>query len=141
MGKFKVGNVVKIVGNSYSGAFDIGEVVEVVDIMPYGVIVGDEGFNQDYAPEDLVLVQEGDNVNHPSHYNQDSTIECIDAMEAMSSGVEGVDPHSAYCWQNAFKYLWRWPYKNGVEDLKKARWYLDRLIDKQERKEEKETNV
>lgn len=71
-----------------------------------------------------------DNVNSPSHYNQ-SGLECIDAMAAMSNGVE-MDPHSSYCWQNAFKYLWRWPYKNGVEDLRKARWYIDRLIKMQE---------
>jgi hypothetical protein len=59
---------------------------------------------------------ERDMVNSPAHYNQ--TIECIDAMKAMADGCD-IDSH---------KYLWRWPYKNGVEDLKKCRWYLDRLI-------------
>jgi|TARA_R110001592_G_scaffold42760_1_gene138827 hypothetical protein len=67
-----------------------------------------------------------DMVDHPAHYNA-SGIECIDAMKAMSE-KSSVDAHAAYCWQNCFKYLWRWPYKNGLEDLKKARWYLDRLI-------------
>ena len=76
-------------------------------------------------------VKESDNVNHPSHYNQ-SGIECIDAMKAMTEGTT-VDPHAAYCWQNSFKYLWRWSYKNGLEDLKKARWYLDRLIEEVEK--------
>ena len=66
-----------------------------------------------------------DVVNHPPHYQ--SSIECIDAMEAMSSGCS-IPSHQSYCWQNCFKYLWRWPYKNGLEDLRKARWYLDRLI-------------
>ena len=66
-----------------------------------------------------------DVVNHPPHYQ--SNIECIDAMEAMSSGCS-IPSNQAYCWQNCFKYLWRWPYKNGLEDLRKARWYLDRLI-------------
>lgn len=75
--------------------------------------------------------EEVDNVNHPSHYNQ-SGIECIDAMKAMTEGTS-VGPHAAYCWQNSFKYLWRWPYKNGLEDLKKARWYLDRLIEEVEK--------
>ena len=65
-------------------------------------------------------------VDQPPHYNK-SSIECIDAMKAMTEGCD-VDAHQAYCWQNTFKYLWRWPYKNGLEDLKKARWYLDRLI-------------
>lgn len=71
-----------------------------------------------------------DSVNHPIHYNA-AGIECIDAMEAMVSEAN-VDTHVAYCWQNAFKYLWRWPYKNGLEDLKKARWYIDRIIQKME---------
>ena len=74
-----------------------------------------------------------DNVNSPSHYNQ-SAIECIDAMQAMTEGVD-ISPHEAYCWQNSFKYLWRWPYKNGLEDLRKARWYLDRLIKLAEERE------
>jgi hypothetical protein len=52
-------------------------------------------------------------------------------MEAMSEGAD-IPSHQAYCWQNSFKYLWRWPYKNGLEDLKKCRWYLDRLIKKLE---------
>jgi hypothetical protein len=67
-----------------------------------------------------------DVVTKPPHYNN-AGIECIDAMEAMVEGAK-VDPHAAYCWQNSFKYLWRWPYKNGLEDLKKAHWYLTRLI-------------
>ena len=66
-----------------------------------------------------------DMINSPPHYN--TIMECIDAMEAMTEGSD-VSPHRAYCWQSIFKYLWRWPYKNGVEDLKKCRWYLDRLI-------------
>jgi hypothetical protein len=71
-----------------------------------------------------------DMVDKPPHYNN-STIECIDAMSAMAEGCD-IPSHEAYCWQNCFKYLWRWPYKNGLEDLKKARWYLDRLIQKVE---------
>jgi len=72
------------------------------------------------------LNQITDMVNRPLHYNS-AEIECIDAMEAMVEGSD-CEPHVAYCWQNAFKYLWRWPYKGGLEDLKKARWYLDRMI-------------
>ena len=69
-----------------------------------------------------------DVVHKPPHYNN-AGIECIDAMEAMVEGAD-VAPHAAYCWQNSFKYLWRWPYKDKpIEDLKKARWYLDRLIE------------
>ena len=79
----------------------------------------DEPYDEDPNPQMDVL-------NKPLHYNT-AGIECIDEMSAMSEGAN-VKPHQAYCWQNAFKYLWRWPYKNGLEDLKKARWYIDRLI-------------
>lgn len=72
-----------------------------------------------------------DMVDHPPHYNA-AGIECIDAMQAMAEDAP-VSAHEAYCWQNSFKYLWRWPYKNGLEDLKKARWYLDRLISEVEK--------
>lgn len=64
-----------------------------------------------------------DPVNHPAHYTSGG-IECIDAMQA-AFGDEAVKD---FCLCNAFKYLWRHRSKNGVEDLKKARWYLNRLI-------------
>lgn len=65
-----------------------------------------------------------DNVNHPSHYTG-GKVECIDALEAATQNLAGIE---AVCTANAIKYLWRWKQKNGVEDLKKARWYLDKLI-------------
>lgn len=64
-----------------------------------------------------------DPVNRPAHYTSGG-IECIDAMQA-AFGAEVV---KGFCLCNAFKYLWRHRNKNGVEDLKKARWYLNRLI-------------
>ena len=64
-----------------------------------------------------------DPVNRPAHY-MSGGIECIDAMQA-AFGAEVVKD---FCLCNAFKYLWRHRQKNGVEDLKKARWYLNRLI-------------
>lgn len=65
---------------------------------------------------------------NPSHYKS-GKIECIDALEAATSELQGIE---AICTANAIKYLWRWKKKNGVEDLKKARWYLDKLIKRQE---------
>ena len=65
-----------------------------------------------------------DNINHPSHYTQ-GKVECIDALEAATEGLTGIE---AVCTANAIKYLWRWKHKNGTEDLKKAKWYIDRLI-------------
>lgn len=68
-----------------------------------------------------------DPVNSPAHYTSGG-IECIDAMQA-AFGAEAVKD---FCLCNAFKYLWRHRNKNGVEDLKKARWYLNRLITEME---------
>tara|TARA_R110002126_G_scaffold66781_1_gene169631 strand:+ start:360 stop:632 length:273 start_codon:yes stop_codon:yes gene_type:complete len=68
-----------------------------------------------------------DNVNSPDHYNF-AGIECIDAIRA-ATGPEGFD---SYLQGNIMKYLWRYQYKNGVEDLKKAQWYLSRLIEAQD---------
>ncbi len=65
-----------------------------------------------------------DPVNHPAHYTA-GRIECIDAIESATIGLHG---GLAYCTGAAIKYLWRWSRKGGVEDLRKARWYIDRLI-------------
>lgn len=65
-----------------------------------------------------------DMVNSPPHYNQ-TGIECIDAISAATG-----DGYKYYLQGNIMKYLWRFDYKNKpVEDLEKARWYLDRLIE------------
>ena len=65
-----------------------------------------------------------DNVNHPTHYTN-GKIECIDALAAATNGLVGIE---AVCTANAIKYLWRWKFKNGIEDLKKTMWYVDHLI-------------
>lgn len=67
---------------------------------------------------------EKDMVNHPTHYTNGG-IECIDALEAATTGLEGIE---AVCTANAIKYLWRWKNKNGKEDLQKAIWYINHLI-------------
>lgn len=64
---------------------------------------------------------------NPLHYI-DSSIECIDAIEASMSPQE----FKGYLRGNCQKYLWRFTKKNGAEDLKKAKWYLERLIEKEE---------
>jgi hypothetical protein len=66
--------------------------------------------------------EEDDPVYHPAHYTQ-GTLECIDAIEGLALPF-----HEA----QILKYITRWKFKNGVQDLKKARWYLDRLISKLE---------
>lgn len=64
-----------------------------------------------------------DVVNNPKHYNQ-TGVECIDAIKAQTG-----DGYEYYLQGNIAKYLWRYRYKNGVEDLKKAQWYLNKLIE------------
>ena len=68
--------------------------------------------------------QNVDMVNHPSHYTQGG-IECIDCIKSATVGKVGIE---AFCVGNAIKYLFRYEEKNGIEDVKKARWYIDRLI-------------
>ena len=68
------------------------------------------------------LLEVDSQVNSPSHYKQ-GEIECVDAIEA-AIGDGFVD----YLQGNIIKYMWRYKYKNGIEDLKKASWYLNRLI-------------
>lgn len=66
-----------------------------------------------------------DMVNQPPHYTRGG-VECIDALASATAGLEGLD---AVCTANAIKYLWRWKHKNGVEDLRKAQWYIAKLIE------------
>jgi hypothetical protein len=63
-------------------------------------------------------------VNHPSHY-QSGKYECIEVLSDVVANLKGIE---AFCVGNAFKYLWRYQKKNGVEDLNKAKWYLDYLL-------------
>ena len=65
-------------------------------------------------------------VNHPSHYTS-GKVECIDAIESATGELTGIE---AVCTANIIKYVWRWKLKNGVEDLEKASWYLNKLIEK-----------
>ena len=66
----------------------------------------------------------GEEINHPTRY-AGGKYECIDVM----TDVFGVDAVKSFCKLNAFKYLWREKNKNGVEDLKKCAWYLNKLIE------------
>ena len=69
------------------------------------------------------------NVNHPSHY--EGSIECIDAIIAATATLTGIE---AFDTGNALKYIWRWKRKNGKEDLMKAKWYIEHLINYLENK-------
>jgi hypothetical protein len=66
-----------------------------------------------------------DNVNHPLHYTKGS-YEVIDVITDVTRDMVGIE---AVCVGNIIKYVARYKHKNGVEDLEKARWYLNKLID------------
>lgn len=65
-----------------------------------------------------------DMVNRPPHYTRGK----IQAIDAIASAVLDLNGVESFCTANAIKYLWRWKAKGGVEDLRKARWYIDYLI-------------
>lgn len=76
-----------------------------------------------------------DNINHPEHYKTENGLETIDVIEAFTEGLQGGEATNT---GNVLKYMCRWKKKNGLEDLKKAQWYLNRLIDSVESRQEKE---
>ena len=71
----------------------------------------------------MMMTSRSDPIN-PKHYRK-GQVECIDALTAACHDLHGLE---SFCTANAIKYLWRWKQKNGVEDLQKAQWYIDKLI-------------
>lgn len=76
-----------------------------------------------------------DIINHPEHYKTENGLEAIDVIEAFTEGLQGGEATNT---GNILKYMCRWKKKNGLEDLKKAQWYLNRLIDLVEHKQKEE---
>ena len=70
------------------------------------------------------LLEEKDNIN-PDHYKNSTSLECIEAMELVFGTHAVID----FCMCNAWKYIWRWKHKNGVEDLNKAKWYIKKATE------------
>ena len=144
----------KFVGEG--GEFEQGEILKLskddgTDLVTYTSTTSDETsylyFNEveyvgEEGAEDMLSnceevvkqptkdVVKQDNVNHPNHYKTGKT-ECIVAMEEMLSTEEFI----GYLRGNIYKYTYRYKDKNGVEDLKKAQWYLNKLIEKEQQKE------
>lgn len=85
-----------------------------------------ESTNEMYESKDAM-------VSHPSHYQSETGLEVIDVIEAFTSDLAGIEATDT---GNVLKYMCRWKKKNGLQDLEKAKWYLQHLIDHIE----KETN-
>lgn len=66
-------------------------------------------------------------VSHPNHYQSKSGLECKDVIEAATEDLVG---YEAVYTANIIKYIWRWKKKNGDEDLRKAKQYIDFILDK-----------
>ena len=62
---------------------------------------------------------------NPKHYKSDKGLECIDCIEGVVEGLTGIEATDT---GNIIKYIWRWKNKDGVNDLKKAQWYINHLI-------------
>lgn len=91
--------------------------------------------------QELLLCKEktmqNDLVNHPAHYKTKNGLETIDVIEAFTDGMNGLEAtHTG----NVLKYMCRWKKKNGLTDLKKAQWYLNRLIEWVEKEDAKALN-
>lgn len=72
-------------------------------------------------------------VSHPSHYQSETGLEVIDVIEAFTFDLKGIEATDT---GNILKYICRWKNKNGLQDLKKAKWYLDHLIEHVQKLEE-----
>ena len=76
--------------------------------------------------EDKIIgVDNTDYVNHPNHYISETGMEVIDVIESFTFNLKGIEATDT---GNIIKYICRWKEKNGVQDLKKAMWYLTHLI-------------
>lgn len=78
-----------------------------------------------YADKATTLELKPDPVDHPSHYEKGCGFECIDVL-IETQGLEAVKD---FCLCNAMKYLYRHGRKNGDEDVRKARWYIDKYLE------------
>lgn len=84
-------------------------------------------------PEPTIITPPSDSVDHPNHYQSETGLEVIEVIEAFTANLSGIE---AWDTGNVLKYTCRWKDKNGVEDLKKAKWYLEDLIEHVERRKE-----
>ena len=131
-----LGGRYKYVGPSNYG-FETNQEYLILDIVDKYIRVKDAKFDREFFNENFIKMNKdcntsnkpvgrlSDNVHHPSHYTNSKGIECIDAMEA----AFGSQVVQCFCICNAFKYLFRHTKKNGIEDIHKAQWYLNKYIE------------
>ena len=114
----------------------VGKGIPGPDLYSVPILVENTGMVGEVPVKDIryisrsLCVKKQDMVNHPNHYKTKSGIEAIDAIEAFTEGLTG---YEAVETGNILRYMFRWKKKNGLEDLKKAQWYLNRLIENVEK--------
>lgn len=86
--------------------------------------INDDGKKDGFTPLNAVAPSASNNVNHPSHYAT-GKYECIDVMLE----IFGVEAVKTFCLLNAFKYNYRSGRKDGLQDIEKAKWYLEKYIE------------
>ena len=123
MSEFKIGDRVEVGSSSIFRVLHgaLGDVVGFRDGWPR--VRFDSGYQATFNPEDLFMRRSatGDNINHPQHYKQ-LPVEVIE-----------ITKHFDFLLGNVLKYVLRHEHKGKpLEDLKKARWYLDRAITERE---------
>lgn len=120
--------------NDRAGDFYWAHTGSNADIIAYRLQhpVIDSRASDDRLEQDLneCIGQDFDVVNHPSHYNK-GRIECIDAIDSATVGKTGIE---AVAVANVIRYLWRYEEKGGLESVRKAQWYLNKLISELESK-------
>lgn len=80
---------------------------------------------EDHIKENVSCKSSYDEVSHPEHYQSEMGLETIDVIKAFTFDLKGIEACDT---GNALKYLCRWSKKNGIQDLKKAKWYIEHLI-------------
>ena len=73
----------------------------------------------------VMELEYNDNINHPAHYTHGK----YEAIDIILDAVKDLPPTEAVCVNNILKYILRYHYKNGLQDVKKCRWYVDKLIE------------
>ena len=76
----------------------------------------------------MTMTENNNNIISPNHYTSEKGFEVFDVQEAFIHELKGM---SANYWCNIVKYILRFQRKNGVEDLKKAKYYLEKLIEEE----------
>ena len=135
MARFKVGDIVYFTGEDSNGSYKIiDRTIVLPDNPTYNLENINTGNVVSEIPENLLepcqlcktysekIIE--DVVNYPNHYRT-GKFECIEVMQE----ALGIDAVKNFCLCNAFKYIYRHNRKNGLEDIKKAQWYINKYIE------------